>query len=277
LLQKATRETRGDFSLIIGAYFDQSLRRGRAMKVTIIGIDCATASEKVGLARSLMEEPGPRVVEARTGSRGQKVAELIKPWTESGPTLLALDAPLGWPYKLGQVLYHHSAGMPINECPDDIFRRLTDRIVEEKIGQRPLDVGADRIARTAHAALTLLQELREITSQEIPLAWDPVLKDQLSAIEVYPAATLKAHGILSSGYKKKTQEEARKEIVNDLGKLLDLPGDHSLLLSNADALDAVICVLAAVDFLSGEAIRPADRQLAEKEGWIWVRRKGGNP
>jgi predicted RNase H-like nuclease len=204
------------------------------MKVTIIGIDCATASEKVGLACGFMEEPGPRIVEAKIGSRGQKVAELIKPWTESGPTLLALDAPLGWPDKLGKVLYHHSAGMPINECPDDVFRRRTDRIVEEAIGQRPLDVGADRIARTAHAALTLLQELREITGQETPLAWDPVLKDEMSAIEVYPAATLKAHGILSSGYKKKTQEEARREIVGSLDKLLALTSDsRSRILSTA--------------------------------------------
>jgi predicted RNase H-like nuclease len=247
------------------------------MKVTIIGIDCATVSEKVGLACGFMEEPGPRILEVRTGSHSQKVAELIKPWTESGPTLLALDAPLGWPDKLGQVLCRHCAGFPVGGCRDEIFRRLTDRTVEEKIGQRPLDVGADRIARTAHAALTLLQELREITGQEIPLAWDPVLKDELSAIEVYPAATLKAHGIQSSGYKRKDQEKARKEIASDLGKHLDLPGDNSLLLSNADALDAVICVLAAVDFLSGEAIPPTDRQLAEKEGWIWVRRKGGNP
>ena len=41
--------------------------------------------------------------------------------------------------------------------------------------------------------------------------------------------------------------------------------------SNADALDAVVCLLAAMDFLGGYALPPDDRDRAEREGWIWVR------
>ena len=37
------------------------------------------------------------------------------------------------------------------------------------------------------------------------------------------------------------------------------------------ALDAGFCILAAVDFLRGDAMEPEDQQKAWKEGWIWVR------
>jgi hypothetical protein len=37
------------------------------------------------------------------------------------------------------------------------------------------------------------------------------------------------------------------------------------------ALDAVLCVCAGLDFLSGEAVAPDDLSLAKREGWIWVR------
>jgi predicted nuclease with RNAse H fold len=161
--------------------------------------------------------------------------------------------------------------MPINEEADVLFRRYTDRIVKEKIKRQPLDVGADRIARTAHAALALLRELRELTGQAIPLAWSPALAEGVAAIEVYPAATLTAHGIRASGYKKAGQEKERVEILARLGERLALPADTTRIVSNADVLDAVVCILATVDFVADQAIQPANWALAEKEGWIWVR------
>jgi hypothetical protein len=44
--------------------------------------------------------------------------------------------------------------------------------------------------------------------------------------------------------------------------------------ASADVLDAVVCMLAARDFLVGEAMPPVDRNLAEIEGWIWTRDPG---
>ena len=41
--------------------------------------------------------------------------------------------------------------------------------------------------------------------------------------------------------------------------------------SKSDALDAVICLLAAQDFLIGKAMPPNNHAPALKEGWIWVR------
>jgi len=41
---------------------------------------------------------------------------------------------------------------------------------------------------------------------------------------------------------------------------------------SADALDAAVCLLAARDFLMGEAMAPENESLARLEGWIWARR-----
>ena len=43
---------------------------------------------------------------------------------------------------------------------------------------------------------------------------------------------------------------------------------------NEHVLDAVLCALAATDFVENRVIFPAtdkERDLARKEGWIWVR------
>jgi hypothetical protein len=54
-----------------------------------------------------------------------------------------------------------------------------------------------------------------------------------------------------------------------------LPADLSLMEEDDDVLDAVLCVLAGADFLSGQAYAPGDMPLARKEGWIWVKRLSG--
>jgi predicted RNase H-like nuclease len=245
-------------------------------ETTIIGIDCATENAKVGLARGVWENGQVRVLCTKRGT-GKGVADLatqIAKWIPyKSRTLLALDAPLGWPKPLGPTLKDHKAGQAISIEANQLFRRDTDRFMIETIGQRPLDVGADRIARTARTALALLGKLRELTEQCIPLAWDPVLDEDTSAIEVYPAATLKVYGIRASGYKQRTKREEREEILSALEKYMILPAppDSERMLQNADVLDAVICVLAAADFILDRAIAPNKREVAEKEGWIWVR------
>jgi hypothetical protein len=55
-----------------------------------------------------------------------------------------------------------------------------------------------------------------------------------------------------------------------------LPPDRSVLQESDDVLDAVICLLAAQDFLLGDALPPLDQALAEREGWIWARRPKGD-
>ena len=80
------------------------------------------------------------------------------------PTLLTLDAPLGWPVGMRTALCSHQAGGPMDVDPDYMFKRITDRCVKAD-GKNPLEVGASWIARTAHGALIILAALRAVTNQ----------------------------------------------------------------------------------------------------------------
>lgn len=239
--------------------------------VRIIGVDCATDPRKVGLALAQLDGSKARMLAAERGSDSSSVAGRIAEWMGADRrVLLALDAPLGWPLGLGDTLARHSAGEVVTTEPNRLFRRLTDRVVFAEIGKLPLDVGADRIARTAVAALDLLERLRALTGRAIPLAWGPGICDA-EAIEVYPAGTLAALGVRSTGYKAPDQLERRREILGVLERRIELVGDGHALLENADILDAGLCVLAALDFLDGEVIEPENPEVARREGWIWVR------
>jgi hypothetical protein len=164
----------------------------------------------------------------------------------------------------------HRAGEALNTSANAMFRRATDVFIHDELGKTPLDVGADRIARTAYAALRLLGDLREELELSIPLAWAPGDVSEVAAIEVYPAATLLAHGIRSKGYKKREQVEQRREIVTGLRERLTIAERVPDLATSADLVDAAVCVLAGVDFLQGAAHCPRDSDLARREGWIWV-------
>lgn len=237
---------------------------------TIIGVDCATDPRNIGIASAVVEPTGA-VLTSLDGKQSRSPAERIADLLPSDvPALIAMDAPLGWPVSLGQALVAHEAGQGIGAEPNDLFRRETDRFVKRQTGKQSLDVGADRIARTAHATLRLLDDLRKITGEAIPLAWEPELKARISAIEVYPAATLKAHGLPYMRYNARVQRHVRADVLTGLQDRLVLPDDMNLALDNADALDAVVCVLAALDFLRGNSAGPSDLPTARKEGWIWV-------
>ncbi len=240
------------------------------MITTIIGIDCATDAKNTGLARASFHGDNLAVLEAECGETQSDLLKLLTRWVETEDrVLLALDAPLGWPEALGRALIGHSAGALIEEAPDQLFRRLTDRAITERCKKRPLDVGADRIARTAHAALKLLGDLRRSIQQPVPLAWSADFPQRVAAIEVYPAATLTARRIRCSLYKKQEHLDVRQDIVDQLSRHLHFSIDTSRLVRDADILDAVVCVLAGSDFLREDVLRPGDERRARREGWIW--------
>jgi len=238
--------------------------------VTIVGVDCATDSTRVGLALGEWRNGCVSVQRFQICGR-RPPAEIIVEWiaARDRPLLLALDAPLGWPAPLGETLASHAAGDEIAVSANAMFRRDTDRFVHQTLGKMRLEVGADRIARTALAALKLVGELSRGLELPLPLAWNPRELAIVSAIEVYPAASLIAHRIRVTGYKKPADVVARKEIASALHDHLNLPSDVTALTTHADALDAVVCLLAAKDFLSSNAVPPTDLTRAKKEGWIW--------
>lgn len=242
------------------------------MAINIVGVDCATAPKNVGFAFGSFQNGRTVVEKAALGSTELPPAQAIADWlaNRNGPTLLAMDAPLGWPEPMAQSLGNHNAGDALAGTANDLFRRETDRFIRERIGKQSLDVGADRIARTAHAALALLESLRHVLQCPIPLAWNPVFEG-LRAIEVYPAATLVAHGIESTGYKAANGQAARERVAQAVGSLIQIDAPIPAMERKSDALDAVICLLAAQDFLTGKAMPPNNHAPTLKEGWIWVR------
>jgi predicted RNase H-like nuclease len=244
------------------------------MASVIVGIDVATDPKKRYISFATINEHKVSLEWVADGNAQPKlVADISQALKRNDRVLLALDAPLGWPVPLAQALANHSAGTSLNYLPDDMFRRSTDRFIKEKINKQSLDVGADRIARTAHAALSLLNEISSSIQTSIPLAWDTSI-EKMVAIEVYPAATLIAYGRNASGYKGQDGRTARESILSWLTKTLAVSSElKRLLVSNDNALDSAICVLAGRDFLSGNCYVPSDLGLSKREGWIWVHKK----
>ena len=242
---------------------------------TIVGIDCATVDAKVGLALARLSDESLEIVRATLCSKEQQAASTVARWLSEreGPALLAIDAPLGWPAPLASALVEHRAGEALKAPANAMFRRTTDVFIHDALGKMPLDVGADRIARTAYAALTLLGNLRASLRLSIPLAWEPKEVEDVAAIEVYPAATLLAHGLRSGGYKKPEHVQQRCEIVSGLRRLLTIADGVTDLAVSADLVDAAVCVLAGMDFVRGVAHPPRDPELARREGWIWASKR----
>jgi predicted RNase H-like nuclease len=244
----------------------------KAAGLRIIGIDCATVAQKVGLALCVVGEGRPRLDQLLVGESWPAIDAQLARWAND-ETLLAVDAPLGWPAPLADALHGHRAGAELPYATNTLFRRKTDDVVAEHLGKRPLDVGADRIARTAHTALSLLARLQRTIGKTIPLAWRPGSIDGPAAIEVYPAGTLAARGLPSSGYKARTSQssELRHQLAEAVRQSLSADDDAAKLMVQSDhALDAALCTVAGLDFLAGDVLQPEDLDLAKREGWIWV-------
>jgi predicted RNase H-like nuclease len=240
--------------------------------INIIGIDCAVDPANVGLALAVADQSGAWLLDATIGECHEGIVDQVAGWITSAEiTLLALDAPLGWPRDMGTELAKHVAGQSISLDANLFFRRETDRKVRETLGVQSLDVGADRIARTALAALRLLADIRAKTALPIPLAWEPENVTTTQAIEVYPAATLAAHDLTHAGYKDADQGGERRKIIRALSRYLSWGEQTGVLADDTNVLDAALCVLAGVEFLNGEAVKPDDLDIAKREGWIWVR------
>jgi hypothetical protein len=203
--------------------------------------------------------------------RGGLAGLLMPALAQAERVLVAIDAPLGWPRPLAQALRGHVAGAHLDAPAHELFRRTTDRRVREIVGKQTLDVGADRIARTARSALDILEQIRRLAAEPIDLGWQPDFAARMAAIEVYPAGTLKARLLPCTGYKGSSGAPARARIARALGA--EIAGLHRHASGQDDVFDACLCLVAARDFLLGQAVAPspAEAKLARREGWIWVR------
>ncbi len=235
----------------------------------LIGLDCATDHRKVGLAMGTYDEQ-LHIHVARVARNPDDIATSIVDWlSQQDDAVLAIDAPLGWPKALGEALSSHVAGGPLPFEAHALFRRDTDREIKRRIGQQSLDVGADRIARTAHAALATLSAVRERV--DVAMGWTPGAVKGRQAIEVYPAATLKAMGLMAKGYRGSEQRDVRLELIDELGIAMLADEARANAADSDHVFDAIVCVCAGVDYAKASAVAPRDGDLARREGWIWCR------
>jgi len=240
------------------------------MDTYLIGLDCAAQHSKFGVALGSLGPSGMQIHKVETNNKN--VVPVIVQWIKTyQPRILAFDAPMGWPATLGEALGDHCAGIMLPFESDDLFHRETDKFVRKKLNKRPLEVGADKIARAAATALRVASTIRKNTGIKLRLLWEPGIPNETGMIEVYPAATLLAHSFSEKGYKgnKAEHREARSVLLKDLSEFMKFNISTDLLVSSDDALDAVICIMAAVDFAKGTAYMPENIVVARKEGWIW--------
>lgn len=228
--------------------------------VTIVGVDCATDPKKVGLALAHFRAEKPVIESARCASKESGPSSIVAEWLRGVDRgLIALDAPLGWPSALSEALQQHYAGAPLPLTANQMFRRLTDDEICRRLSKRPMDVGADRIARTARSALQFLDELNRTIGPGIELVWSADFRARIGAIEVYPAATRISLGA-----------PCGPGSLKGLARRIDL--GRCRAPQSKDARDAIVCALAGAEFLSGRATPPRSDQerAARREGWIWV-------
>ena len=261
----------------------------------LIGVDYSAQEGNVGLAGGRLNGDSLKIEFAECpGTRAEvekKIVSRINAEKKNGGgVLISIDAPLGWPKSLSRALCWHKAGRAFSTPADQLFKRATDWWVRDKIKQKPLEIGADWIARTAYSALSFLLRLRNETGCAIPLAWEPGRVKGVSVIEVYPAATLKGLNISSADCRGKEGAERQKciadwreDVINRLGVngvwLSEDVVKNRSVLENDHVFDAVLCVQAAVDFAKGCVVSPYEAEVdgakvstkrAKKEGWIWV-------
>jgi predicted nuclease with RNAse H fold len=241
-------------------------------KISIIGVDCATEKKKVAIGYGIFSGDKP-ILKKVVISEGKEepvdvICKLVK---KVKPVLFAFDAPLGWPKEMAHILTEHKAGEPIYVDANSLFNRETELFIKKVIGKKPLEIGADRIARTTKWTLDLIDALRKKLGYDIPISWDHNEILPASVIEVYPAATLLSRNINIKGYKSKNNSESRIQILKKLESYIKIDEDKKKIIETSHKLDAVICVLAASDYLRGDCIPPPEELSVEKEGWIWIR------
>lgn len=171
-----------------------------ATNFQIIGIDCAANPMRIGVVFAHQEADGVAVERMTFGRPGgvrwRRITELAET-ISSGidrhrPTLLAIDAPLGWPVAMSGALASHSVGSSIGivEDPRLFFRRLTDRFVQRVTGKRALDFGTSFIASAAHAALRIVGQTEGHPRVALEPLRSPATPETVVAIEVHAALAL---------------------------------------------------------------------------------------
>jgi hypothetical protein len=121
-----------------------------------------------------------------------------------------------------------------------------------------MEVGANLIARAAHATLKVIAKLRE--TFDIQLAWSPDWDIGVRIIGVYPTAARYSPGAPPASGTLESLDH-----LYELGVSVSPRQKHEC--------DAVVCAIAGLELLRHRAVAPSspdDVERARREGWIWV-------
>src|SRR3990170_3601851 len=101
--------------------------------------------------------------------------------------------------------------------------------------------------------------------------WPWIQDSNCLLVEAFPMAQLKQWELLFNGYGKQDRkgELLRKRIIDGIRVRIDLDAFDAVLVSNADALDSVLCAFSGLAVrTSNVAVPPDDTALLE--GWVAV-------
>ena len=161
--------------------------------IRIIGLDWATEDARRAVAAVDVQGDRAALVHLERCSRRKPALTIVGDLlANSDQALLAIDAPLGWPVGMRTGLETHVAGQLVCVGPAEMFARATDRLVRERLKYRPMEVGANLIARVAHSALVFLDQLRKTSRRPIPLLWSATVARQSRSIRRRPSASVAA-------------------------------------------------------------------------------------
>jgi hypothetical protein len=265
--------------------------------ITLIGWDAAVDPRNNALVRADFQgnasgEMILAVDELVQPESSQELVATIASWIdgahEGDGIVICADSPLGWPAALGGALTSHRAGEGIPLDAEALFRRHTDRDVRQRVGKTPLDVGADRIARTALAVVNAVAGVADRVAEDrrptIAVSAGTLRAAArgrgVALLETYPAGWFSSEGIATRGYRPAGAVNRRRSLLDEAREAFRRSGvavrssiaDLSLA-RRADDLDALICVFAGVDAIRGMAPEPPASICDDVsvEGWIWCK------
>jgi predicted nuclease with RNAse H fold len=246
--------------------WESEANSGKLFQVMIAGIDLAAEPKSTALALVDFSAGAAKLETLVLGIADPQLVERTKDATKIG-----IDCAFGWPVEFYEFLGRHMDPKQPQTASDgaidwrrSLAYRETDRQVKQVIGRWPLSVSTDRLGLTAMRNAGLLARL-----QESGVATDR--SGEGTAVEVYPAATLRLWSFDTTNYRK--SEEQRQKLIQQLklkASWLDVSKHQDLMNSSTDAFDAVIAALAARAVALGLYLKPLKNQLAKAkvEGWI---------
>lgn len=131
-----------------------------------------------------------------------------------------------------------------------------------------------QLIHQTYAALSLVSRLDRSRVRILP--WEHACARPVTLIETCPAVVLKTAGLSNRGYKLKANSEAvRGSLIRSVLKESGLNADgwvHDIIRQDreGDALDAILCAIAASNAMTTDHAEIACQPGALDEGWIYV-------